>query len=336
MYIQELFAKPYYAKAQELAKLLHKYTVVGLASHANPDADAIGSMLALAHGLQGIGKTVYLCNASAIPSYLAWMPFTGPMSTEFPQNVSKPEVVIVLDCGDAARLGSVQEHVLSYPTINIDHHLNNPHFGTVYNWSDATMAATGQMVAAVLYAMDVPLTGCVAESLYTAVSSDTGNLTYGNTTEDAFLLCAYLIRCGLQLAHLRQELDNTWHLARMHLWGSLMKDLCLEREDTVALASVSLQDLADNYATMEDLEGFAEHLRRLRGVRIAGFVREDAKESCKVSLRSSGDIDVRAILAELGGGGHRNAAGATLNYSLHDSKDMVMKGILNWLDKHGF
>ncbi len=331
-YIKSLYAKPYYAPAKEIAEILQKYTIIGLVAHTNPDADALGSMLAFAHGLKKIGKTIYLCNASPKPEYLAWMPYTGPLYTEFPKDMPQPEVVIVLDCGDEARLGQAEEHVLSYPTINIDHHLNNPQFGTVYNWSDPTMAATGQMVAAVLYYMDIELVGHVAECIYTAVSSDTGNLAYGNTTEDVFLLCAYLIRLGLKFTEVRQELDNTWHLERMHLWGTLMKSLVLERQDTVALAEVSLQTLEDNKASTEDLEGFAEHLRRLRGVRIAGFVREDAENSCKVSLRSSGKIDVREILAALGGGGHRNAAGATLKYSLQESKIIVLQEILRWLD----
>ncbi len=335
-YEKQLFAKAHYAKAKEIATLLQGYSCVGIVAHANPDADALGSTLALAHGLISLGKTVHICNASPVPDYLCWMDYTGPLLQTLPQGEQAPQVVVILDCGDAHRLGDIEEHIFTYPTINIDHHLENPHFGSEYNWSDSTMAATGQMVAAILYAMDVPLTDAVARSLYTAISSDTGNLTYGNTTEDVFLLCAYLLRQGLELAPLRKKLDNTWRLERMHLWGNIMKDLTLERQESVVLAAVSLDDLDKCNATKEDLEGFSEHLRRLKKVQVAGFVREDAPEQCKVSLRSSGHVDVREILASLGGGGHKNASGATLRFSLQKSKKLVLESIHTWLDKNNY
>ncbi len=333
-YIHQLFSKDLYAPAKEVAQLLQGYSVIGIAAHANPDADALGSMLAMAHGLQSLGKTVLLCNASPIPSYLAWLPYTGPLYTEFPQDQAQPEVVLVLDCGDEARLGEVQDMVLSYPTINVDHHLANPHFASEYNWSDPSMAATGQMVAAILHALDIPLIGDIGASVYMAISSDTGNLTYGNTTEDVFLICAHLMHLGLDIIHIREQLDNSWHVERMHLWGELMQGLRIERDGTIVLCAVSLDILHKHNATKEDLEGFAEHLRRIEGVLIAGFVREDAAEQCKSSLRSSGTIDVREVLATLGGGGHRNAAGATLHFDLQSSMEKVFSGSKKWLDDH--
>ncbi len=332
----QLFSKAHYAQAAEIAPLLHTASIIGIVSHANPDADALGSTLALAHGLISLGKTVYIGNASPIPDYLRWMDYTGPLLQTFPQGEDAPQVVVILDCGDAQRLGDMQEHALSYPTINIDHHLENPHFASEYNWADSTMAATGQMIAALLHAMNVPLTGAIARSLYTAISSDTGNLTYGNTNEDVFLLCANLLRLGLEITPLRKELDNTWRLERMHLWGKLMSRLKLERENSVALACVSLADLQSCQAKKEDLEGFSEHLRRLQGVHIAGFVREDTAEQCKVSLRSSGPIDVREILAALGGGGHKNASGATVHLSLQKSYELVLQSIRTWLNDNNY
>ncbi len=333
-YAQHLFSQNSYTKAQDIANLLQKYRCIGITAHANPDADALGSTLALAHGLQSLGKTVYLCNASPIPDYLAWLPYTGPLLTGFAQEEMQPEVVVVLDCGDSARLGDVESTVLSYPTINIDHHLDNPQFGSEYNWTDPHMAATGQMVAAILYALNVPLSNAVGQCIYMAVSSDTGNLSYGNTTEDVFLLCAHLMHEGLDMPSIREHLDNTWHLQRMHLWGELMQSLQTQREGTIALVTVSLEQLKKHNATKEDLEGFSEHLRRLGGVLMSGFVREDGPTICKASLRSSGPIDVRAVASTLGGGGHRNAAGATLKYDLASSQEKIFAAMTKWLDDH--
>ncbi len=333
-YIQDLFLQEKYSSAKDIACLLRTAKTIGIVAHASPDADALGSTLALAHGLQQLGKTVHICNASPIPDYLNWLSFTGPLYQEIPAEAVQPDVFVILDCGDAARLGQIQDMVLRYPTINIDHHLDNPHFASEYNWSDPNMAATGQMVASVLYALDVPLRDAVAENLYMAVSADTGNLTYGNTTEDVFLLCAHLMHNNLNLIAIRENVDNTWHLERMHLWGEIMRNLQLERNNTVALALVSLDLLAKHNATKEDLEGLAEHLRRLDGVLVAGFIREDETLSCKSSLRSTGAIDVREMLTPLGGGGHRNAAGATLHFDLQSSREKVFSSIINWLDAH--
>ncbi len=331
-YIDQLFSQKIYAPAREIAALLQQYTTIGIVAHASPDADALGSTLALAHGLQSLGKKVLLCNASPIPDYLAWMPFTGPLYTQFPSHAKKPEVMVVLDCGDSARLAEVEDMVLGFPTINIDHHLDNPLFGSVYNWADPTMAATGQMVAAVLYALDIPLKGDIATCIYTAVSSDTGNFSFGNTNEDTFLLAAHLMQQGLDMVFVREHLDKTWHLKRMHLWGELMQELILEREGTVALVSISQKLLQKHGAHKDDLEGFAEHLRRTKGVLMAGLVREDGEKRCKVSLRSSGPIDVRAVVRVVGGGGHRNAAGATLKDTLASSHEKILSGMVKWLD----
>ncbi len=333
-YLNDLFTQSHYTIAQDIARLLLQANVIGIAAHANPDADALGSTLALAHGLQSLGKKVLLFNASPIPAYLAWMPFTGPLCTEVPQDSPEPDLIVVLDCGDAARLGDIENMVLSYPTINIDHHLDNPLFASEYNWSAPNMAATGQMVAAVLHALHVPLQGAIAVNLYMALSSDTGNLTYGNTTEDVFLICAHLMREGLNLVGVRQQSDNTWKLKRMHLWGEIMHNVRLEHNNTVALAAVSREMLTKHQCSKDDLEGLSEHLRRLQGVIVAGFIREDGPCLCKASLRSSGPVDVRQMASTLGGGGHRNAAGATLHFDLNTSKEKIYASVTKWLDAH--
>ncbi len=332
-YLTSLFSKACYAPAQEIANILQSYNCIGIVAHANPDGDALGSSLALAHGLQSLHKKVLVANASPVPEYLSWLPFTAPMLQKFPSH-TQPEIVVVLDCGDSARLGKLEESVLSFPTVNIDHHLANPLFGSEYNWVDSSMAATGQMVAAVLHALDVPLTGEAARCVYTALRSDTGNFSFGNTTEDVFLLNAQLLHHGLDIIAIGEHMDKTWHMTRMHLWGELMQSLRLERNGTIALVAISQELLAKHKATKDDLEGFAEHLRRIKGVIMSGLVREDKKNECKASLRSSGDIDVRAVASELGGGGHRNAAGVTLQRDLATSYEKIFSGMLKWLDEH--
>ena len=166
-YINKVFSKPAYSEAKHIAEIINKHNIIGIVSHENPDADALGSMLALAEGLKTLGKTILLYNASPVPNYLKWLMGDNHIYDIRTKNSTKPDIIVILDCGDSSRLGNIEEVVLAYPTINIDHHLNNPHFASDYNWSDANMPATAHMVAAVLYAMNIPLNKNIAEKIIT-------------------------------------------------------------------------------------------------------------------------------------------------------------------------
>ncbi len=328
----DVFDYDIYAPAKRIAKHLKAHERILITCHMNPDADAIGSMLALAYGLKSLGKSIALCNASRVPDYVSWLPLPSIVHKSLRGIAFKPDLVVVLDCGDAKRIGDLQHEVLAFPSINIDHHINNPNFGSVDNWVDVRMAATGQMVAAILDSLGVELKGHIAEAIYASISSDTGSFSYDNTSEHIFLLMAHLVSKGLNIPSVRQRMDHSWTLERMHLWGTLISTICLERDNTIALLTVSLKQLAKYHANSEDLEGLVEYMRRLRGVLAVGVIREDNPKQCKVSLRSTGEINVQAMLEPLGGGGHRNAAGALLKHNLTKSNEIILQAITNWLD----
>lgn len=315
--MQYPFHDTLYAPAPHIAHALRAADDIVIASHANPDNDAVGSMYALARGLASVGKRTALCNATGVPEYLAWLPAPGPVYTAVEKVPFAPRLALVLDCASPERLG---EHSVSgicaLPTVNIDHHLDNPHFGSVANWVEPRMAATGQMTAAVLHALDVPLTGAIADALYVALSGDTGDFSFDNTSTAVLELVAHLVQQGLHIGVLRHSMDNQWTLGKMRLWGHALTHLTLHHEGRVALVVLSLANMAGCNARKEDSEGLVEHIRRLRGVEVAAFVREDTPHTCKISLRSHKGIDVQAMAARFGGGGHINAAGATLEMPL--------------------
>lgn len=302
-----------YAPARALADVLRGADDILVTAHASPDGDALGATYALARGLMALGKRVALCNATGAPEYLAWLPAPGVLHATLEELPFAPRLAVVLDCGDAARLGRMlAPAIATLPTINIDHHVGNPLFGTVANWVEPRMAATGQMVAAVLHALGVPLEGALADAIYVAVSTDTGNFSFENTSAEVFALMGHLVQMGLHVAPLRQQIDNQWPLSKMLLWGKALEGLTLHEGGRVALVALTQADIEACDARREDGEGLVEHVRRLRGVDMAVFVREDAPERCKISLRSQGPINVQAVAAVFGGGGHVNAAGATL------------------------
>lgn len=301
---------------EEVMAALRRYDRVLITAHAHPDGDAMGSCLALAWALRSIGVNALVFNEDGLPGFLRFLPLPGPVLTSVEQLPCAPQLIVVLDCGDRARVGEALQPLLdSVPTVNIDHHLANPNFGTEANWVVPTAAATGELVGLIAQELRAPMQGALAESLYVAMSMDTGNFSYGNTTPGALRLTALLVEEGLNIASLREKLENNWSEAKLRLWGRLMNETRLFDDGKLAAALVTRSLLAETGASREDAEGFVEQLRRLSGVRVALLLREDEKDgtiTTKASLRSSGRDNVRDVAAQFGGGGHKNAAGATI------------------------
>lgn len=314
MYEQDLQAAHVIEPAEEMAALIQQFDNIVIVAHGSPDGDAIGATGAMGYLVKALGKRFILYNATGVPDYLSWVPLPGKLVSKPSAIPFKPGLVVVLDCGDAWRMGKDLFAVFpSYPSVNIDHHLGNPQFATLGNWVDPGMAATGQMVAAIADAAGVPLSGELAQCVYLSLVSDTGSFTHGNTSAAVFALAARLVAGGLDAASMREKLDNQWTMPKTRLWGKLMQTLTLESEGRIALCPVTSEEIASFGAVREDLEGFVEQMRRIKGVRVAVLIRQDPGHRCKLSLRSSGTDDVRSVAAVFGGGGHLNAAGATID-----------------------
>ncbi|MCH5276751.1 MAG: bifunctional oligoribonuclease/PAP phosphatase NrnA [Desulfovibrionaceae bacterium] len=302
----------------EVAELLRRHDRILVAAHANPDGDAVGACVALGWALRELDKNVLLYNATGFPEYLSWLRLPSPLLASLDRLPAPPDLVVALDCGEAKRLGSDLSSLLnSVPSINIDHHPGNPAYGSLYNWVDPGMSSTGEMVGMVAGALGVPLTGVLAESLYVALVSDTGSFAYDSTTPGSLRLAASLTEQGLNVSAVRARLDNSWSEPKLRLWGRLMQEARLLEDGRLAAGLVSRALLDELGAAREDCEGFVEQLRRVSSVRVAVMLREaepdaDGRACTRVSLRSSGADDVRAVAAQFGGGGHKNAAGATL------------------------
>ena len=301
VYEQDMQTAHIIQPAEEMAAIIQQFDNIVIVAHGSPDGDAIGATGAMGSLVKALGKRFVLYNATGIPDYLEWVPLPGKLVTKPSAIPFKPGLIIVLDCGDAWRMGKELLAVFpEYPSVNIDHHLPG-------------MAATGQMVAAVADAAGVPLTGELAQCVYLSLVSDTGSFTHGNTSAAVFTLAARLVANGLDAAAMREKLDNQWSMPKTKLWGKLMQTLSLECDGMVAVCPVTMEEIGSFGAVREDLEGFAEQMRRIKGVRVAVLIRQDPGNRCKLSLRSSGSDDVRSVAALFGGGGHLNAAGATID-----------------------
>lgn len=314
----------------ELAELLRRHDRILVAAHANPDGDAVGSSIALGWALRALDRNVLLYNATGFPEYLSWLHLPCPLLVSLDLLPAPPDLVVALDSGEARRLGPDLCSLLdSVPSVNIDHHPGNPEYGSLYNWVDPGMSSTGEMVGMLAEALGVPLSGVLAESLYVALVSDTGSFAYDSTTPGSLRLAASLMENGLNVPSVRARLDNSWSEPKLRLWGRLMQEARLLEDGRLAVALVSRSLLDELGAVREDCEGFVEQLRRVSGVRVGLILREagpdaDGRACTRVSLRSSGADDVRAVAAQFGGGGHRNAAGATVSLDMERTLTVML------------
>lgn len=320
----------YPPSAEEIASLIQRYDHIVVTSHINPDGDAIGACGVTSYILKELGKRFIIYNATGIPYHLEWVPLPTKVITKLTELPFKPELFIILDCGDIWRLGRELSSCLSeYQSINIDHHIGNPNFGTLANWVEPKAAATGQLVSAIAEIVGIPLTGELAQCLYLSIVTDTGSFAYSNTSPGVLRLAAKLIEQGLDPSPIREQLDNQWPFVKFQLWGKLMQKVQLECDGEIAISTVTLKTITNVGATKEDLEGFTEQIRKIKGVRVAVLIREDPGGNCKVSLRSSGTDNVQAVAIQFGGGGHFNAAGATVPQPMEITAKQLIEAIQN-------
>ena len=316
---------------EDIVRILRERGRFVLCTHYNPDGDALGSLLALADILERMGKEVLCFLEAAIPSAYRFLPGSGRVQTDistvqdFMRIAGDDGALIALDCGDAKRLGKYGLELLGCPPcLVIDHHHDNPGFGT-YNWIAPKSAATGEMIFDLAQALGVTLSPEAAECLYVAISTDTGSFHYAGTSSHTFEVAAELVRCGADPAVLANKLYNDSTLGRLRLLREVLATLEMYEKDRIAIIRVSQAMRDRTFTTMEDTEYFINFPRAIHSVRVAVFLKEIEPGHVSVSLRAKGRCDVSCIAAEFGGGGHKNASGCTIRKaSMDEVRDALL------------
>jgi bifunctional oligoribonuclease and PAP phosphatase NrnA len=288
-----------------------------VATHENPDGDAIGSLAAAAAGLRQLGKRVrtYLEPSSSIPSELRLLD-VGGLERRLDESELGGWTLLTLDCATMRRLGRGHRGVIEAvaAVIDIDHHYDNTRFGTV-NLIDGSASSTAEILLDVLEALGVELTADIAQSLYVALVTDTGRFQQRTTGPNALRMAARLVDAGVDIQLVYRRVFETVPLRKLRLLGRVIDHLVLHEDGRVAISHVTRADFAELGATESDTEGLVDHLRAIAGVEVAGLIREPpfaddgVAPPNRVSLRSRGAIDVSQIARKSGGGGHKQAAG---------------------------
>lgn len=307
------------------AEVIRGATTLAMACHVGPDGDALGSMLGLALAASNAGKEVVASFGSpfAVSGSLAFIPGQEHLVNpkDFPE---EPEVMVVFDAGSAERLGELGSHAGKARTlVVIDHHVTNEGFGDVAV-IDPDAAATGQLVYHLLGRLGWQLTEDVAECLLTALITDTGRFQYANTSPETMRIAAELIEAGGVPSRISRHVYEEVPFGYLQAAGAALSRARLDPDAGVVATMITQSDLSSAGVDWGDIDNLIDTLRMALEADVAVLAKCYDDGRVKVSLRSRGATDVGGLATSLGGGGHRLAAGFTVEADPQDTIDQVI------------
>ncbi len=298
-------------------------------THENPDGDALGSMLALTLGLRTLGKdaTMYLSGTAPTPDEYRFLDLDG-LVRELPVDIGT-RVLLAVDCANERRIGPDPGPVeRAKLVLNIDHHHDNSRFGDMHLIVDAA-SSTAEIVRDILEALGVPLSAAIAEALYVGLVTDTGRFQYTNTTPKAHRLAAELLEAGADVHGVFQHVYETVQFAKLKLLARALERAQLFEGGRLVVSFLLKEDFPAVGAEEPFSEGIIDSLRAVEKSEMVALIREPPRDegpSRRISLRSSHDeVDVSAIAAKAGGGGHRQAAGFSSELSIAEIIEFLQR-----------
>jgi phosphoesterase RecJ-like protein len=291
-----------------------------LATHENPDGDALGSLAGMQLVLAGLGKDAV--------AYMAPDEFPLPYEYRFIQIenlVTEPpadleeRTIVFLDCGNIDRNPADSLKREGAHILNVDHHHDNTQFGTV-NLVVPEASCTAEVIWDLTKDLGAELTRPIAEALYVGLVTDTGKFMYENTGPAAHQMAAELIEAGVDVHAIYRRIFEGVPQGKLELLARGLANVERFDDGLLTVTHLSSEDYAATGADASYSEGVVDHLRALEGTAVAGLVRDlpgNGEQRRKVSLRATDDrVDVSAIARSQGGGGHRRAAGfsTTMDY----------------------
>ena len=319
--VEEDTPLPPFSPPRELLAALRECQRPFLCTHIYPDGDALGSTAALALALRSLGAEPTLLLTHPVPEKLlgadrgglaAVIP--GEPTDEQRAQIAAADRIFVLDTSEPDRLGRLREPVFASPAPKtlIDHHICEDRSIFDLAWSETESPSTGNLVLRIVEELAVPITPEIAEALFVAISTDTGWFRFSNATPEAFRAAGVLREAGIDPEALHRDLYETSTPERTRALGEVLARLETAGEGRVLYSTLRTTDLERHGIPLEELDGFIDALKQVRGAEIVFLVVELSPGRFKVSLRSKGAIDVHPIAASFGGGGHAKAAGCRL------------------------
>ncbi|MDX1969210.1 MAG: bifunctional oligoribonuclease/PAP phosphatase NrnA [Planctomycetaceae bacterium] len=300
-----------------LQQILDAHENFVITSHIRPDADALGSELGLACVLRELGKSATIINVSPTPPNLKFLDPAGEVrqlgATATAAEVTAADAHLIVDTSAWGQLSDIGKifRESTKPRAVIDHHVSSDDLGAV-TLKDTTRESTGSLIYELSQAVGVTLTKPAAIALFAAMATDTGWFRFSATTSETYRVAGELVRLGAEPDVVFRELYEQGTLARVQLAGRVLSRVVLDCNGQLAYTTVLWSDFEELGALSSDTEDLVNEGLKIAGTKAAFIAIEQANRQVKVSFRSRNDVNVAAVAEQFGGGGHKQAAGATL------------------------
>lgn len=313
--------------AQTIYTVLRGAQRVLLVPHQHPDGDALGASTAVAEWLNQINIPYDLFCHTAVPQTLSYLPHLQEIRSSKEIWDTPHDVIVVFDSGDLSYAG-VDSYIQKLPVapciINIDHHMTNQYYGT-YNLVDTAASSTCELIVRLFKTNGIAITEPMATSLLTGITTDTDNFTNAATSPAAIEIASLLTKRGADYNNIKDHVYKNISLNAFQLWGHMFSRL--KKHDTLNIIHTYLtqHDLARYGLTDEAIGGMTNFLNSIHEGHAGLIFKETEQGHTKGSFRTTrDDVDVAAMAKHFGGGGHKKAAGFTIEKPIHEAMDIVI------------
>lgn len=308
---------------EQLAEWIKARQEIALVCHVSPDGDTLGSALALWRALSRMGKQTRVYCASPIPEMYSFLPGIDQIASA---DEIELRSVLCVDVASSDRMGKYQGALEMHESACIDHHDTNEGYCDV-SVVEGKASATGVVVIKLLDALQVSMDVDMATCLYAAITSDTGRFMYSLTNPEALRAGARCLEQPIDVDEIGFWLFRRRTQARNRLLAYALSHMDITEQGRIAVIRLPQRAYEESGATSGDAEGIVNYGIETSGVEVAVQAKEESAKQTKFSLRSRGAFDVAQVAARLGGGGHANAAGVTIEMGMEQAVARVLEEI---------
>ena len=312
--------------ASEIKQVIERSRRVLVASHVDPDGDALGTQLAFAEYLKFMNKEVVLVREAEIPSKYHFLPDVETIIhiDSLPANINI-DTAVIIDCPNVERIGQASSLIRdSVNVISIDHHRDSGDFGMI-NWNVPESSSAGEMIYEYFLAVGFEINKSVATQLYTAILTDTGRFRYQSTLPRTMQIAGELIKAGAEPKIVYDNVYYNLSITTMKLTARVLNTIEFHQKGTICLLTLTRSMLNDTGADMTESDGLVDFTLHTKGVVVGALLKEQDSSHTRVSLRSRDGINVANIAARFGGGGHFNASGCTIPTDLATARKELLR-----------
>ena len=320
----------------EIIKSFQSATNILVTAHEDPDGDSLGTQLVMYDFFGSIGKNVVIRNQGRIPTRYAHINGIESVRIDSAALDFVPDLALVLESTSLERIGKIKDLIPSgCRIINIDHHTGNSLYGDI-NLVDEGASSVAEVVYGILIEAGFVFTKQSAEWLYTAILTDTGRFHFSSTTPESLRICAEMIEAGVDPRAMTDRIYFSKSQQQMQVIGEVISSAEVVLDGRLCALTLSKEMLEQRGLDFADFEGIVDYSMYISSVTIGALFKSISDDATKVSLRSRSVFDVSEIARRFGGGGHANAAGATIKLPLDEAKETLYRiagEMLNYNEK---